>query len=219
VEDIRRKPSELKFPGGCALKVSRGPLSSGEGLVYAVRDKSEDNEDDAGVAGKRLLVVEAELGAAFRAFQRSGNNLSMILRTLFDGDTVGPLTKNSRIRATDPHVCVLGHITPQELTGQLSANDIFTGLANRFLWLLARRVKLVPNPKPMPDKEVTEVAEELARVITLAHSCANRELVMSNLAMDHWENVYPELTQDHPGCSHLARGGTCAALGVDLHAA
>jgi hypothetical protein len=92
-EEIRLQASTLPFPSGSKLKISNGPLSSGEGLVYAVRDKTDD---DDGVIDKRLLVVEQELGAALRAFQRTGNNLSMILRGAFDGDTLEPCAPAAR---------------------------------------------------------------------------------------------------------------------------
>lgn len=196
-EEILRNRS-LPECAGANLQVSRGPLSSGEGLIHAVRDPSED-ETDAGVVDKRLLVIEAELGAALRAFQRKGNNLSMILRTLFDGDTVEPLTKSNRIRASEPHVCVVGHITRHELGDLLQGTEARNGLGNRFLWLCARRPKLVPRPKPMPEPKVEELASKLANFIVLAHNCEGNELMFSNLAMDHWVNVYPELTADHPG--------------------
>jgi hypothetical protein len=205
-ESIRTGASTLSFPSGCKLKISNGPLSSGEGLVYAVRDGSNDGEDedngDGGVKDKRLLVVEQELGAALRAFQRTGNNLSMILRMAFDGGTIEPLTKNNRIVATDPHINVLGHITRFELKELLAATDMWNGLGNRFQWLMARRAKMVPFPTPMPDAEVEEIAKELAQVITLAHKRGeggSHEVVMSNSAQDHWATVYPELTQDYPG--------------------
>lgn len=198
-DKIRRAASTLPFPSGHPLKVSRGPLSSGEGLIYAIRDKSQDDEEDVGVVDKRLLVIEAELGSAFRAFQRNGNNLSMIIRTVFDGDTVEPLTKNNRIRATDPHINIIGHITRQELKQLLSANEVWNGLGNRFLWFCARRPRTVPFPRPMPQDEVNQIAKEVARVTMLAHSRPGYEMTMSNSAMDHWANVYPELTADHPG--------------------
>ena len=174
-------------------------MSSGEGLIYAIRDKSQEDEEDLGVIDKRLLVIEAELGSVFRAFQRTGNNLSMIIRTVFDGDTLEPLTKNNRIRATDPHINIIGHVTRQELKQLLSATDAWNGLGNRFLWFCARRPKTVPFPRPMPQEEVNQLAKELARVIMLAHSRAGYEMTMSNSAMDHWAKIYPELTADHPG--------------------
>ena len=198
-ERIRRSRSTLPFPSGSKLKVSNGPLSSGEGLVYAIRDKSEDDEDDVGIADKRILCAEGELGAAFRAFQRSGNTLSMILRRAFDGETIAPLIKNNRTVATDPHINVIGHITRHELKQLLPATEIWNGLGNRFMWVCARRPKVVAFPTPMPDDKVTEIATELARVIELAHTRKDNELVMSNSAMDHWAKVYPELTKDQTG--------------------
>lgn len=150
-EAIRLRESTLSFPSGCRLKVSGGPLSSGEGLVYAIRDASSEGEDDgsdAGVADKRLLVVEQELGAAFRAFQRTGNTLSMTLRRAFDGETLEPLTKNNRIVATEPHINIVGHITRHELSNLLTGTEIWNGFGNRFQWLMARRQKTVPFPEP-----------------------------------------------------------------------
>jgi hypothetical protein len=119
----------------------------------AVRDASEDkNAGDPGVKDKRLLVVEQELGAALRAFQRQGNNLSMILRKAFDGGTLEPPTKNNRIRATDPHINVVGHITRFELKELMAASEIWGGFGNRFQWVMARRPKTVAFPKPMPTQ-------------------------------------------------------------------
>jgi hypothetical protein len=202
-EAIRMTAPTLAFPSGCRLKVSNGPLSSGEGLVYAVRDGSdEQNGEDSGVPDKRLLVVEQELGAALRAFQRQGNNLSMILRMAFDGVTIAPLTKNNQTVATNPHINVVGHITRHELKDLFAASEIWNGLGNRFQWLMARRPKTVPFPRPMSDKDVEEIAAELARVIVLAHGRGKdggHEMVMSNSAQAHWADVYSELTQDHPG--------------------
>jgi hypothetical protein len=206
-EEIRKSASTLPFPSGSELKITSGPLSSGEGLVYAVRDGSDEKDKngefvDAGVQDKRLLVVEEELGAALRAFQRTGNNLSMILRRAFDGKTLAPITKNNRVVATNPHINVVGHITRPELNSLLTGTEIWNGFGNRFQWVMARRTKIVPFPKPMPDEEVEAVARELVRVIILAHERGvkgGHELVLSNSAHDHWANVYPELTRDFPG--------------------
>jgi hypothetical protein len=206
--EIRKAASTLPFPSGLPLHISPGPLSSGEGLVYAVRDASEPDEEgniaDPGVKDKRLLVVEEELGAALRAFQRTGNNLSMILRRAFDGKTIEPMTKSNRLVATEPHINVLGHITLPELKGLLTGTEVWNGFGNRFQWLMARRTKEVPFPKPMPDEEVEKIATELARVITVAHQrgAAKKggyELILSNSAQDHWAKVYSELVRDHPG--------------------
>ena len=133
VRDVLQAQSTLPFPLGKPLQITHGPLSSGEGLVAAIRDAIGE-DDDGGTDDKRLLVVEGELGAALRAMQRQGNTLSMILRTAWDGHEIAPLIKRDRTIATDPHICVVAHITRHELRELFSASDIWGGLANRLLW-------------------------------------------------------------------------------------
>jgi hypothetical protein len=199
-ESILQSGSTLSFPSGLSLRISYGPLSSGEGLIEAIRDKRGDDDAD-GTDDKRLLVVEGELGAALRACQRQGNTLSTLLRVAWDGWTLAPLTKRDKIVATDPHVCIVAHITRHELAELLTAADVWNGFANRFLWTVVRRRAEVPFPKAMTDADVQHIGKELARVIGYAHSRegANRELVMSNSAAAHWGAVYSELTQEHTG--------------------
>ena len=201
VERMLQKDLTLPFPSGSKLKVSYGPLSSGEGLIHAIRDKNEDDEDDKGVVDKRIVCIESELGAALRAFQRQGNNLSSVLRQAWDGLTLAPMTKHNREQATDPHICLLAHITLQELNQLLSAVDIWNGFANRFLWFAVRRSKIVPFPKPMSDADVERIAQEIARVIKHAHKTRadERRLVLSNSAHENWAHYYNELNTEHPG--------------------
>jgi hypothetical protein len=104
-EKILKNSSTLSFPGALPLNVSHG-LSSGESLVAEVRDKRDD-EDAGGVLDKRLLIVEGGFGAVFRHFQRQGNTLSPTLRTAWDGWDLGTMTKQSRDRATAPHICIV----------------------------------------------------------------------------------------------------------------
>jgi hypothetical protein len=207
--------SSKPFPLGYKLKVVNG-LSTGEGLVYAIRDPQEEQDGvdaealDPGEPDKRLLVIETELANVFNHFKRQGNNLSPVLRQMWDGESVSPLTKTSRIAATDPHVCIIGHITQAELLSSMGKVNLLNGLANRFLWILVRRPKLVPNPLPMPDSEVERIGEELARLTIAAHSMNERcgQLVFSNSAEALWGHVYPELVQEHRGILGpiLARG-------------
>jgi hypothetical protein len=200
VEGELQKKSTLPFPSGASLKVSHGPLSTGEGLIAAVRDKHSD-DDDGGVDDKRLLCIESELGAALRACQRQGNTLSSVLRAAWDGWTLEPLIKTDRIRASSPHICLIAHITRQELDQLLTSSDIWNGFSNRFLWAAVRRAKSIPFPKPMADADVRRIGAELARVIEYAHSrdCNDAQLVMSNSAQSFYVDCYAELTQEHAG--------------------
>ena len=104
--------TDAQLPLGKKTQITHGPLSTGEGLINAIRDGLK--EDDKGIEDKRLLVVEGELGAALRAMQRLGNTLSMTLRTSWDGHQLAPLIKTDRTVASDPHICIVGpHHAPR----------------------------------------------------------------------------------------------------------
>jgi hypothetical protein len=203
-DNIIRGNSTLPYPLGLPLRIDRGPISSGEGLIEAIRDKMGEGDakigevDAGGTDDKRLLIVDGELGAALRAMQRQGSTTSMILRSLWDGDTISPLVRHNRVTATEPHVCIVAHITGQELAALLGSTDIWGGLANRLLWACVRRQGIVPQPRRMGDDDMKRLATELARVVI--YVCEHPgQMRMSNSATDHYVALYPELTQERPG--------------------
>ena len=71
-----------------------GGLSSGEGLVWQVRDEiyrirgGKEELEDKGEPDKRLLIIESELGRGLKAMVREGNTLSAMLREAWDGPGV-----------------------------------------------------------------------------------------------------------------------------------
>lgn len=189
--------STLPFPLGRPMQITHGPLSSGEGLVAAIRDAIGD-DDAGGTEDKRLLVVEGELGAALRAMQRRGSTLSMIMRTAWDGHEIAPLIKNERTVATDPHICLVAHITRHELRDLLTASDVWGGLANRLMWACVRRSQTLPTPRGISDQDIDRLADEVAR-ISIYVCDRPMQMRLTNAAADHWAAVYAELTQDRPG--------------------
>src|SRR5262249_12934327 len=98
-------------------------LSTGEGLIHSVRDPVEKTEFnkatgnyetvivDAGVADKRLFIVEPELARVLKAMSRQGNTLSPVLRDAWDHGDLQSLTRNSPLRATGAHISLLSHIS------------------------------------------------------------------------------------------------------------
>ena len=130
-------------------------LSSGEGLKYNVRDAREETKEnkhgemvteitDEGVTDKRLLVVESEFASALRAAQRQGSTLSPTMREAWDSGNLRTLTKHDPVTATGAHICIIGHITADELRAELTATDTANGFANRFLFVAVRRSKMLP---------------------------------------------------------------------------
>jgi hypothetical protein len=190
-------------------RVSPGPLSSGEGLIYAVRDEvtmwkvdkkagtGEEIMVDPGIKDKRLHVLDEEFSSALIASKRDGNTLSTILRCIWDSGNLEPLTKSSRIKATGAHIGIVSHITLAELNRRLEQTEAFSGFANRILWVCARRQGIVPFPEPMPAKELASLQYGLKGIIERARGCG--EMVFDDEARAMWMNVYPDLSKDGSG--------------------
>jgi hypothetical protein len=173
-----------------------GPMSSGEGLINAIRD-GDGTDADPGVADKRLLIVESEFAAPLRAMRREGNTLSAVLRMAWDGKTLEPITKSNPIVATKPHVGIVAHITEQELHTLLSSVEIFNGFANRFLWWCARRAKILPLARGLTDADAERLGQILAAQLATARKIERVEF--SPEARRVYESIYADLTSDHGG--------------------
>lgn len=183
-------------------------LSSGEGLLWEVRDASEKPPDgkrkksepklDPGVADKRLLVVESELGRALKTMQRDGNSLSGTIRELWDCPAkVRTLTKHSPCKVTGPHVSLVGHVTKPELLRLLDEIDAMNGLGNRFLWVMVRRARLLPDGGSLSVEGRQPLADELADALQRAR-CV-RGMARNAEASELWAAVYGDLTGDRQG--------------------
>jgi hypothetical protein len=184
-------------------------LASGEGLKYAVRDpirKSEKDksgfvtevEVDAGVADKRLLVTESEFAQVLRQCARPGNTLSPTIRSAWDGRTLQTLTKNDPVTATGAHVCIVGHITADELRAELTATDAANGFANRFTFMAVRRSKLLPFGGEELDRDLmAELSERVAKAAGIARQRSAMQFTPS--AREAWMSLYPTLSEGHTG--------------------
>ena len=137
-------------------------LSSGESLIWAVRDQIDGTEPiragkekrvteyrtvikDHGVSDKRLMVVEPEFASPLRVSERDGNTLWPLIRQSWDTGRLRVLTKSSPARATGAHISIIGHVTKDELLKYLTDTEAGNGFANRFLWVAVRRSKLLPD--------------------------------------------------------------------------
>ena len=135
-------------------------MSSGEGLIWAVRDAIEKHQpikdrgrilgyesvvEDPGITDKRLLVEEPEFASTLKVMARQGSTLSPVIRQAWDGHDLRIVTKNTPARATAPHISLLVHITRDELRRYLEATETANGFGNRFLWVCVRRSKQLPD--------------------------------------------------------------------------
>lgn len=154
-------------------------------------------ETDPGIEDKRLLAIEGELARALAACDRYGNTLSAVIRHAWDGLKLSTLTKNQSATATGAHISIIGHITRSELLTTLSQTQQLNGFANRFLWICARRSKLLPWGGDFDGVARTDIVSNLQRAIV--HAQTERHVLPTSTARDIWEAVYPELSEGRAG--------------------
>ncbi|MGB8478669.1 MAG: bifunctional DNA primase/polymerase [Acidobacteriaceae bacterium] len=171
-------------------------MSSGEGLIEAIRD-SRGVDDKGGVSDKRLFVNETEFAKPLNNMRRDGNNLSSTVRTAWDGDKLQTLAKNNKDVCTNPHIAILGHITEEELTKQLSAVDSFNGFGNRFLWVCVRRSKELPDGGNVDFFNVQALASKVKEALDYAKTVDR--LFWDESSHSLWLEVYPQLTAEAKG--------------------
>jgi hypothetical protein len=197
-------------------------LSSGEGLIWAVRDaikkqervkerglpvRYEEVEADPGVQDKRLLVYEPEFVNVLKQTERPGNTLSPVIRQAWDGGAkLRTMTKNSPACATDAHVSTIGHITTEELRRYLTGTESANGFGNRILWVCAERSKLLPEGGRVDTQAWESLRHELAAALAFGRSAG--EIKRDEEAAGIWREIYGELSDGKPGLAGalLARG-------------
>lgn len=178
-----------------ATRITSG-LSSGEGLIYAVRD-ADAVQSDPGEMDKRLFVLEEEFAQPLKVMRREGNILSVTIREAWDHGDLQPMTKNNRIKATGAHISIVGHITRDELLRLLNETEQGNGFANRFLWVRVRRSKIIPNPTGAPGELLVDVARQLTEALNFTKSLG--EMKRDAEAEALWVKIYPELSEGKPG--------------------
>jgi hypothetical protein len=198
-------------------------LSSGEGLIWAVRDpitkqeairekgsyrttgEYQDVQTDRGVSDKRLFVYESEFASPLQMMAREGNTLSVVLRQAWDSGDLNTLTKNSPAKATGAHVSVVGHVTRDELRRELSTTDMANGFANRILWVCATRSKELPEGGNLTDSDLGPLVERLKDAVAFAQNVG--EMKRDPAIKELWARTYHELTTGRRGLLGPSRLG------------
>ena len=188
-------------------------LSSGEGLIWAVRDPIERREPikekgrytgeyqiaevDPGVFDKRLLVIESEFMRVLKMAERDGNTLSITIRQAWETGDIQILTKNNPAQATGAHISIIGHITRDELLRGLDSTEAANGFANRFLWACARRSKFLPFGGDLQDSACGRLVVLMRAILEWCETPHVMEF--TDPARAAWRRVYPELSADRVG--------------------
>lgn len=173
--------------------------SSGEGIINAIADPSEDEVNGTAptTRDKRLLLVEGEFGAVLSRMRREGNSLSEVLRLAWDADTLQTVTRAAPMRASKPHVSLLGHITRQELVSRIRDVDAFDGFSNRILWVAVGRSKCLSEGGSLADDAYDAMGARLRRLTHDARKVGRME--RDDDARARWAQVYAELSEGQSG--------------------
>lgn len=135
-------------------------LSSGEGLLEELRDQDDDEEGGSGGRDrpdpddKRRLVVESEYAVTMARGKRDGNTLPGMLRQAWDGDHLSVMNR-SKLKATDPHIGIVAHITGREFRAKAQDSEMAGGTYNRFLPFYSHRNLMLPHPVGADEQIVT----------------------------------------------------------------
>lgn len=192
-------------------KVSSG-LSSGEGLIWAVRDaivkqeavkekhrvvRYEQVEVDPGVTDKRLLVFQPEFASTLHVMERDGNTLSALVRQAWDDGELNVMTKNAPAKATGAHIAIIGHVTKDELLRYLDRTEMGNGFANRINWLCVKRSKQLPEGGDIEQVDFGPLVSALRDAVSLARQ--RGQMRRDDDARALWREVYGELSEGRPG--------------------
>src|ERR1035441_10576138 len=135
-------------------------LSSGEGVVYLLRDR---HGEDPGAPDRRLLITEPEFSRVLEG--RELSLLSPILRQAWDGEALETLTRTRPLRASGAHLALIGHITATELRHCSTTISIANGFLNRFLFIACRRPQLLPKGGDKNPLAKTDLKDRLAEAL------------------------------------------------------
>jgi hypothetical protein len=186
-------------------KSHTGGISTREGLALELHDGyGQGDSATHAIQDKRLFIIEPEFAQVLSQGKREGNTLMTALRDCWDdGGVIKPLTKNSRIWSTDPHIAIFGNITPFELRSKLTINEVHGGTLNRFLLIFAERLDYVPIPEVTSEVVVEAYAHRFIDIIRYAksnygssgydHISERSLLTMTHEAKAYWLHVYAEL--------------------------
>jgi hypothetical protein len=161
-------------------------LGSGEALIDAV--KEED---------KRALVHESEFARLLAVISREGSTISANLRTGWDMGTLSIRTREKPVKVNGAHLSLIGHITRDELLRRLGDTEIANGLANRILWVCARRSKRLPHGGGSID--YLDQIERLQEATAFARKMGDTRVRFDEAASRLWEQVYGDLSEGRPG--------------------
>lgn len=190
-------------------QVHSGGLSTREGLALMIHDGYKDGKNEIpAIDDKRLFVVESEFSNVLHQSKRDGNTLSGALRDAWDGTSIKPAVKTCPVWASDPHISIIGDITPSELRELLHKRELTNGFANRFIFFWAEGDKVVPFPESTPKDVVEALADRVAQVLRFSGADRHGDkdamrVEFSPEATSLYESLYRSELRDRSAGEHI----------------
>lgn len=196
------------FPEYVLQNVTSG-ATSGEGIIKGVEDRRvkeyEDKDGETkekvlseGVEDKRRLYKESEFARVLGVMNWESNTLSAILRQCWETGNLRVSTKESYY-ATNAHISILGHITPEELHSTLGDKEKTNGFVNRFMWVYVKRNKPMSFDKPRDEVKQKEIVDNLVQ-------CASSIMPVEHTFTDDAKELYTEFYNEPNNHSGLIGG-------------
>jgi Protein of unknown function (DUF3987) len=115
------------------------------------------------------------------------------------------MTRKEPLTATGAHISLIGHITEDELRACLTRTDMANGFANRFLFALVQRSKLLPFGGDLSESDLQQLGEKLRVIVdTVTGDLLNRQVptplvTMTDAAKAAWDPIYRNMADERPG--------------------
>lgn len=193
-------------------------MQTGEGIVQRIRDerrgipqrdrrrKDADPDEpptevllDPGISDKRLQLFEEEFSYTLKQAHRKGNTLIETLRQAWDSPRALRTTnKNSPLKASDPHVSLIGHCTREELLATIKEVELANGFANRILWCAAKRRALLPSAEQLDWNTYPAILANLKEVFDqyFANTDEPKRFKRTARAEVLWQELYRKLNSE-----------------------
>ncbi|MFC5029961.1 DnaB-like helicase N-terminal domain-containing protein [Streptomyces sp. DSM 41987] len=188
-----RRPLSVAFPEFFGPDHTPRGLNSGEGLIEYVKDDARDDASPASL-DKRLWVVESEYAVTMSRGRREGSSLPGVLRQAWDGEDLGSMVRES-MKATNPHIAILGHITPLEFRSKMQDSEMAGGTYNRFLPIFCHRNLVLPESRGAEPQLIDSLAQDWRAVLNDAANVDEVQVDDDARAL-YRDEIYPALTDD-----------------------
>jgi hypothetical protein len=177
-------------------------LSSGEGLIWAIRDASVMGAvADPGVEEKRALLIETEFSKVIAKMGADKSILMEVICQAWDGKPLRNNTKTLSAKCRDPHVSIIGHSTIKVIRAALNDTLKNSGFGNRFLWCCSLRSRELPFGGNIKEIYLDPQLMRLGDAVNHGSNPMFKSMPfeMDAAATSHFTTIYSRLTRPRAG--------------------